>query len=114
MNLFKKKEGSSSPSLGLTIVKVFFGVVFIIVGFSEVFERGFGYLLVSLALGGSLIAWGVIPHIRARQALEEAEEQKRLEAEEVRQRELSKIKKCPACGAKTQGEKCEYCGHPLY
>lgn len=103
----------SKPSLGPTVAKVAIGVAFIATGFTNL-DRGIGFLGVALVIGGALIAWGVIPHIQYRQALEAAEEQQRLEEEQARQVELNKVKKCPACGARSQGERCEYCGHPLY
>ena len=97
-------------SKGAMIVKIIFGVLFIGAGFSSP-DSGWsiGYFLTALVIGGSLLAWALIPYFKAKKAekeLEEASEQARIEVE-------SRVVICPHCGAKGSGKFCEYCGSSL-
>lgn len=74
-------NGRANPSLGKTIAKVAFGLLFIVTGFTNI-SKGIGYLLTALIVGGALVAWGVIPLLRARQFPDSDERPTTLPAEE--------------------------------
>ena len=93
-------------STGAMIAKIAVGVIFIISGFSA---GGVGPALVGIVIGLALIAWGLLPWYKAKKAA--AEDAAREAAEEEKRRNAPK--KCPACGAMTKGDACEYCGAPL-
>ncbi len=88
-------------SLGAMIAKIAFGAIFIISCIGSEIQT----FLVGLVLGGALIAWGLVPYLRARQQKQEAQ----AEQEAIR----SAPKQCKNCGAFTSGNYCEYCGSPL-
>ena len=97
-------------SKGAMIAKIAFGVIFILAGFSSP-ESGWsiGYFLTALVIGGALIAWGIMPYLKARRIEKEAAEQ----AELYRRKPEEQPVICPHCGAKTKGNVCEYCGSPI-
>lgn len=97
-------------SRGAMIAKIAIGTLFIIAGFSSP-EGGwsFGYFLTALVIGGALIAWGLVPYLRAKKEAS-AEAETRAEARRAAENEP---KKCPSCGAITKGKYCEYCGSKL-
>lgn len=90
-------------STGAMIAKIVVGILFILVGFTSP-ESGWsiGYFMTALVLGCSLIAWGVVPYLKAKKATAAEAEEKENE-----------VKVCPACGATTKGKYCEYCGTKL-
>lgn len=112
---------AKKPSVGAAIAKIAFGVMFIGVCFGEPKESDpVSYLVVGLALGLALIAWGLIPWLRVwkeekRLRLEEErqkEESERLRAERKAEKE-NELRTCPNCGATGRGSVCEYCGSKL-
>lgn len=103
-------------SKGAMIAKLAFGAIFVISAFgafadglSEGVGKAIGALLVGLVLGAALIVWGLVPYLNAKREREAAAA--RAAAEDFARRNAPK--KCPACGAMTKGENCEYCGAPL-
>lgn len=98
----RERQTGMRQSIGSMIAKIAAGALFIIVGAdmdttSEV--------LTSLVLGGALIAWALVPYIKAKKAEKQS-------AAEVKA--LSDLPKtCPHCGANTKGNVCEYCGSRL-
>lgn len=97
-------------SRGAMIAKIAIGALFLICGFMSP-EGGWtvGYFLTALVIGGALIAWGLLPYLRAKKEAS-AEAEARAEAK----RELeNEPKRCPACGAISKGKYCEYCGSKL-
>lgn len=103
-------------STGAMIAKIVFGALFVISGFTtgipamgENFASGFAALLMAVILGGALIAWGLVPYFKAKKA-QEAAAARNMAAEIARQ---NAPKKCPACGAMTKGDVCEFCGTAL-
>ena len=97
-------------SRGAMIAKIAIGAIFIIAGFSSP-EGGWsiGYFLTALVVGGALIAWGLLPYLRAKKEAS-AEAEARAEARIAAENEP---KVCPSCGATTKGRYCEYCGSKL-
>lgn len=95
---------------GAMIAKIAIGALFIICGFMTP-EGGwsFGYLLTALVIGGALIAWGLVPYLRAKK---EASAEAEARAEALRAAE-EEPKQCPSCGAISKGKYCEYCGSRL-
>ena len=103
-------------SKGAMIAKIAFGAIFVISAFAAFAEglsdgvaKAIGSLLVGLVLGAALIAWGLLPWLKVKRESEAAAA--RAAAEEFARRNAPK--KCPACGAMTKGDVCEYCGAPL-
>lgn len=103
-------------STGAMIAKIVFGALFVISGFTtgipamgENFASGFGALLMAIILGGALLAWGLVPYFKAKKA-QDAAAARSMAAEIARQ---NAPKKCPACGAMTKGDVCEFCGSAL-
>lgn len=99
---------------GAMIAKFAVGALFICVGLFGG-DMEFGARMVGLILGLALIAWGALPIIKTKKAYAEAEQ--RRQAEIARQAAEAEALRnmpwtCPACGAKTKGDACEYCGEP--
>ena len=95
-------------SKGAMIAKIAVGVIFLIVSLSsgELDAAGRG---IGIVIAAALIAWALLPYFKAKKEREAAAA--RSAAEEFARRNAPK--KCPACGAMTKGENCEYCGAPL-
>ena len=112
-NVREAKTGMRQ-SKGAMIAKIIIGALFIAVGFSSP-DSGWtvGYFLTALVIGGSLIAWGLVPYFKAKKMEKEAEEEAREYVEQVRQDIENTVSICPYCGARTKGSVCEYCGSPL-
>jgi hypothetical protein len=116
-----RRPENKRPSVGGAIAKIAFGVMFIGVSFGAPGEADrASFLVVSLALGLAMIAWGLLPWLRIwreekRRRL--AEERQRAEAARLRaERKAEKEnepKICPNCGAPGRGRVCEYCGSAL-
>ena len=99
------------------ILKLFFGVVFFCASFSADME--FGARMVGIVLGLGLIAWGLFPMYKARKAMKDAKQRQQAEiarqAADAAAAEAARLAEpwtCPACGADTKGDACEYCGKP--
>lgn len=110
-------SGPRRPSIGGTIAKIVFGVMFIALSFSEPQRSDpVTYVVTSLAIGFGLIAWGLLPWLRFRKEEKrlaaEKEEQARLRYEQRAEKDNA-VKLCPACGATSRGKVCEYCGSKL-
>ena len=111
-------------SLGGTIAKIAFGLMFIAVAVLPGEDAmSPGAAAVGIILGLALIAWGIVPYILAWHATKKAEEKiNRIEAdrraeEEWQRQQIEKAEsephRCPNCGANAHGRECEYCGAPL-
>ena len=112
----RERSTGMRQSTGAMIAKIVFGALFVISGFTtgipamgENFASGFGALLMSIILGGALLAWGLVPYFKAKKA-QEAAAARSMAVEIARQ---NAPKKCPACGAMTKGDVCEFCGSAL-
>lgn len=112
----REKATGMRQSTGAMIAKIVFGALFVISGFTtgipamgENFASGFAALLMAIILGGALLAWGLVPYFKAKKA-QEAAAARSMAAEIARQ---NAPKKCPACGAMTKGDVCEFCGSAL-
>ena len=110
-----RKQRESAPSRkkqghGAMIAKIAVGVIFIISAFMT---GTVGATLVGIILGLALIAWGLLPwllpRLNEKKAAAAAEAARAAEAERI----ANEPKVCPACGAHTKGNVCEYCGEPL-
>lgn len=95
-------------SKGAMIAKIAAGVIFLIVSLSngELDAAGRG---IGIVIAAALIAWALLPYFKAKKDREAAAA--RVAAADFARRNAPK--KCPACGAMTKGDNCEYCGAPL-
>ena len=112
----RERSTGMRQSTGAMIAKIAIGAIFVISGFTgglgkmaESVGEGIGTLLTGVILGAALIAWGLLPYLKAKKASEAAAAQ-RMAAESAKQ---NAPKTCPACGAQTKGDVCEYCGAAL-
>ena len=112
----RERSTGMRQSNGAMIAKIAFGAIFVIAGFTgglgkmaESVGEGIGTLLTGVILGAALIAWGLLPYLKAKKANEAAAA--RAAAEEFARKNA--LRKCPACGAMTKGDVCEYCGAAL-
>ena len=98
-------------SNGAMIAKIAFGALFLLSGLTTVWASDeTGAMLMSILLGLALIAWGLVPRLKAKKKLAEAAAQAEAARQAEQQRLLNEPKLCPACGATTKGKCCEYCG----
>lgn len=113
----REERTGMRQSMGAMIAKIAIGALFVVVGFSELSPKtengGFGPFLVGLILGAALIAWGLLPWLKARREAQAAEAADAAAEAADLQARLNEPKTCPACGATTKGERCEYCGAAL-
>ena len=117
----RERTTGMRQSTGAMIAKIVFGTIFLISGVTTDWaaqaEPGasnpYGPMVVSLVVGLGLIAWGLIPWLRAKKKREELARQAQAAAQAEAYRRANEPKLCPACGATTKGERCEYCGTPL-
>ncbi|MBR0354893.1 MAG: hypothetical protein IJK35_05945 [Oscillospiraceae bacterium] len=116
-----QKPTGKRPSVGGTIAKIAFGIMFIGVSGGDPGESDrISFIVVSITVGLALIAWGLLPWLRVwreekrRRLAEERqrEEAARLRAERKAEKE-NEPKVCPNCGAPGRGRVCEYCGSVL-
>lgn len=107
---YNERSTGMRQSRGAMIAKIAIGALFLICGFMSP-EGGWtvGYFLTALVVGGALIAWGLVPYIKAKKETS-AEAEARAEAKIAAENEP---KVCPSCGATTKGRYCEYCGSKL-
>ena len=92
----REERTGMRQSFGAMIAKIAAGALFIVTGFSSP-EGGWtlGYFLTAVVMGAALIAWGLLPYLKAKKAKEDKQE---------------KAKVCESCGATGTGETCDYCG----
>ena len=92
----REKRTGMKQSLGAMVAKIVVGLVFVLMGFLSP-EGGWtlGYFFTALVIGAALIAWGLLPYLKAKKAHKD---------EQV----VGKI--CASCGATGTGDACEYCG----
>lgn len=115
----REKATGMRQSVGAMTAKIAFGALFLISGFTTNWsERSdvadpLASMLLSIVLGLALIAWGLIPRLKADRRKAAAAKAKAAELEAQRLRSENEVKVCPACGATTRGLSCEYCGTPL-
>ena len=121
MAMQTKTKTVKRPSIGGTIAKAAFGVIFMSVSGSDPGESDpIGFVVMCLTIGLALIAWALLPWLafrreekrRAAQEEERRREERQRRAEEKAERENA-IKTCPNCGATGRGKVCEYCGSRL-
>lgn len=86
-------------SLGAMIAKIAIGALFVISAFGT---GSVGGVLTGIVIGAALIAWGLVPYIKAKKLVQKQD------AENV-----TTLKKCENCGAFSTGDRCEYCGSKL-
>jgi len=107
-----KREAKTGmrQSLGAMIAKIAIGAIFFFASFGT---GSAGGVITGMIVGLALIAWGLLPWLMPRlKAKQEADAQAAAAAAEA-ERLANAPKICPACGAHTKGQKCEYCGAPL-
>lgn len=93
------------------ILKLFFGVAFICSCIGADMEAGARIL--GIVVGLALIAWALFPFYKAKKAIDAAKQRQQAEIDRQAAEEAAELEKpwtCPACGAKTKGTACEYCG----
>ena len=92
---------------GAMIAKLIIGAVFVCAGFGSP-EGGWsiGYFLTAQACGLGMIAWGLVPFLKAKKKKQQEQNE---HVEEINQ-QGNIIKTCPHCGATGSGSVCEYCG----
>ena len=95
-------------SMGAMIAKLAIGLIFLLVALTSG-ELDAGGRIVGIVIGVALIAWGLLPYLKAKNAKDSAAAQAAAVAFELK----NAPKKCPACGAMTKGDVCEYCGAAL-
>ena len=104
----RERSTGMRQSKGAMIAKIAVGVIFLIVALTsgelDLAGRGIG-----VVIAAALIAWGLLPYLKAKKEREAADAQAAA-AEFARKNAL---RKCPACGAMTKGDVCEYCGAAL-
>ena len=115
----REKATGMRQSTGAMTAKIAFGALFLISGLTTNWsERAdvanpVASMLLSIVLGLALIAWGLIPRLKADRIKAAAAKAKEAELEAQRLQAENEVKVCPACGATTRGLSCEYCGTPL-
>ena len=93
-------------SMGAMIAKIAVGALFIV---SPLTTGEASTIVTGLIIGLALIAWGLLPYIKAKRTKRE-----NVDAQfEKMQTEANAAKVCKACGATTKGLYCEYCGSRL-
>ena len=106
----REAQTGMRQTTGAMIAKIAVGVVFFFMGFTM---DSFGSAIVGIVIGLALIAWGLLPwllpRLKEKKEADAAAAAARAEAERL----ANEPKICPACGAHTKGQKCEYCGAPL-
>lgn len=105
----RERSTGMRQSTGAMIAKIAVGVMFLIVAVTSKEldgpSRGVG-----IVLAAALIAWALIPYFKAKKAKEAAAAQATIARDAAEYARLNTPWTCPACGAKTKGESCEYCG----
>lgn len=104
----RERSTGMRQSKGAMIAKIAIGVIFLIVSLSSG-ELDAAGRAIGIVIAAALIAWALLPYFKAKKDREAAAA--RSAAEEFARRNAPK--KCPACGAMTKGDNCEYCGAAL-
>ena len=112
----REKQTGMKQSMGAMIAKIAFGALFVLIALvngipkaSESPAEGITFILTGLACGAALLAWGLVPYLKTKKANDAAAAAAAAAAFELK----NAPKKCPACGAMTKGDVCEYCGAAL-
>lgn len=110
----RERQTGMRQSKGAMWAKIVFGILFVCAGFGTP-EQGWsvGYFLTALVIGGALIAWGLVPYLRARKEKKEADAEVARRIAADAERIANTVHTCPACGAQSKGNFCEYCGTKL-
>lgn len=103
----RERSTGMRQSTGAMVAKIAIGVIFLIVSFTQ--ELEVGARCTGVVIAAALLAWALVPYFKAKKANEAAAAQ-RMAAESAKQ---NASKTCPACGALTKGDVCEYCGAAL-
>ena len=103
----RERSTGMRQSKGAMIAKIAVGVMFLIVAFTG--ELDFGARCIGVVIAAALIAWALIPYFKAKKASEAAAAKAAAAQFELK----NAPKTCPACGALTKGDVCEYCGASL-
>ena len=105
------REGATGmrQSTGAMIAKTAVGVLFLIAAFST---GTAGATLTGIVVGLALIVWGLLPWYKVKKAAADEAKRAATEAAAAEAARLAEPWTCPACGAKTKGDVCEYCGEP--
>lgn len=93
------------PSIGVLIAKVTIGVLFIATGFSQP-DQGLSYWATAIVIAAALIAWGILGYTNSKKQWEEYQVSVQAQEQQI-------VRICKACGARSTGSVCEYCGNPL-
>ena len=114
----RERATGMRQSQGAMIAKIAVGALFVISGVTTNWAESadtsdpVGTMLFSIIVGLALIAWGVLPWLKAKKKREAAAQKAEAERQAEEFRRLNEPKLCPACGAATKGIRCEYCGTP--
>ena len=98
-------------SMGGMIAKLAIGAIFLLVALTNG-ELDAGGRIVGIVMGAALIAWGLLPYLKAKKEKDAAAAQSAAARDAAEFARLNTPWTCPACGAKTKGDACEYCGEP--
>lgn len=93
------------------IIKLVIAALFLVsslTGDLELGARGVG-----IVLAAGLAAWALVPYFSAKKAREAEAARAAADRAAAEAARMNERKKCPACGAMTKGDHCEYCGSPL-
>lgn len=106
----RKERTGMKQSMGAMIAKIAIGVLFVLTGFSSP-DGGWtiGYFLTAIVIGGALIAWGLLPYLKARKE----KSANSTDEKEPQAQHAGTTKTCASCGAMGTGDFCEYCGKKL-
>lgn len=102
----RERATGMRQSMGAMIAKIAIGALFVLSSFGT---GEISSTLVGIVIGAALIAWGLLPYLKAKKAAEEARNAMAAEAEKAANVKV----KCESCGAMSSGDVCEYCGSPL-
>lgn len=108
---YREEKTGMRQTQGAMIAKIAVGALFVCVGILGG-DMEFGARMVGLILGLALIAWGLLPWYKVYKAKKDAAAAEAAERAAAEAARLSVQWTCPACGAKTRGDACEYCGEP--
>jgi len=96
-------------STGAMIAKIAVGLLFVVSSFAT---DSVGATLTGIVIGLALVAWGMLPWWKIKKAELDAKKAEAADAAVAEAARLAEPWTCPACGADTKGDACEYCGRP--
>lgn len=96
-------------STGAMIAKIAVGLLFVVSAFAT---DSVGATLTGIVIGLALVAWGLLPWYKVKKAELNAKKADAPDAAAAEAARLAEPWTCPACGADTKGDVCEYCGKP--